>query len=369
MSDVEAKIIETVKSFERTEIDRLEKLVRFVSSKLEKALGERQILARVSYRVKGSQSLQKKLEKWAADEEKKAHLDLNPSEILLKINDLAAARVMTYTEKDRDAVADLVQEIFACPGGFDTPYDLERKEEHPRIRENDKNHYRATHMMLALNEDDLVKENANLEKDKCELQITSLLAHVWNEIEHDTIYKGSSIELSDLEREAIDSLGYLTKTGDSIIKGLLRSRQAREDQQQLDLSEESARFTCTDDLSKFLEKHFGLKVNNHAINYSFGANDLLHCLRAANWHHPRDVTSQLSPVFLQDARGKTLEMKRALRRNGRTRPNLDEHSCDLFTVAVIMKKHDTLAREMRDVHSNTRRKTILGLFEEVDLNR
>ncbi|WP_246059238.1 GTP pyrophosphokinase [Shimia litoralis] len=181
------KISKTIQFFESKEVDRLEKLVRFVTTKLEKSLAEHQILARVSSRVKSSQSLRGKLIKWVGTD-KEADLQLEPQEILHKVNDLAAARVMTYTEKDRDAVAELVQEVFGCPGGFEIPFDLERKEEHPRIKSNDQNHYRATHMMVAVDDADCVGEFSNLGNDKCELQITSLLAHVWNEIEHDTVW-------------------------------------------------------------------------------------------------------------------------------------------------------------------------------------
>ena len=367
MGAVEHKINETIQFFESKEVDRLEKLVRFVTTKLERALVERQILARVSSRVKSSQSLRGKLTKWAGTD-KEPYLQLEPQEILHKVNDLAAARVMTYTEKDRDAVAELVEEIFACPGGFEVPFDLERKEEHPRIKSREQNHYRATHMMLAVNEGDCVGEFSNLGNDKCELQITSLLAHVWNEIEHDTVYKDLTGGLSDLEREAIDSLGNLTKTGDSIIKSLLRARQAREDKQQLDLSEESARFTHADELAEFLEKHFGPRINGQKMDYVSGSRELLACLRSVNWHHPRDVTSQLSPGFLQAARKETLRLKRFLEKNQRTRPSLDAETCDLLIVAVIIKKHEVMARVMNNVHSNKREKAILGVFEEAVLN-
>lgn len=364
MSAVEQKVNETIQFFESKEVDRLEKLVRFVTTKLERALAERQILARVSSRVKSSQSLRGKLTKWAGTD-KEPDLQLEPQEILHKVNDLAAARVMTYTEKDRDAVAELVDEIFTCPGGFEVPFDLERKEEHPRIKSKEQNHYRATHMMIAVNESDCVGQFSNLGSDKCELQITSLLAHVWNEIEHDTVYKNLTGELSDLEREAIDSLGNLTKMGDSIIKNLLRARQAREDKQQLNLSEESSRFTHAHELAEFLEKHFGPRINGQNMDYASGARELLACLRAVNWHHPRDVISQLAPGFLLAARKETLRLKRHLEKNQRARPSLDTESCDLLIVAVVMKKHDALTLAMRDVHSNKREKAILGIFEEV----
>lgn len=365
MSAVDHKVDETIKFFESKEADRLEKLVRFVTTKLEEALIERQILARVSSRVKSSQSLRGKLTKWAKTPGKEHNLQLEPQEILHKVSDLAAARVTTYTEKDRDAVAELVQEIFVSPMELNIPFDLERKEDHPRIKTDDKNHYRATHMMIALREEDCVGKLSNLDKDRCELQITSLLAHVWNEIEHDTIYKNLSGELSDFEREAIDSLGHLTKTGDSIIKGLLRARQAREDKHQLDINQENARFTNTVELSEFLKNHFGSKINGQSIDYTSGARDLLACLRAANWHHPQDITNQLSPSFLLNARRETFRLKRFLEKNQRSRPSINVETCDLLIVAVIMKKFDLLKRSMHNVHSNKREKAILGVFEEV----
>lgn len=51
-------------------IDRLSKLVIIVVEKLEKELAEHKIMARVSGRVKGRESLYKKLIKWSEDESK-----------------------------------------------------------------------------------------------------------------------------------------------------------------------------------------------------------------------------------------------------------------------------------------------------------
>lgn len=190
------------------------------------------------------------------------------------------------------------------------------------------------------------------------------MAHVWNEIEHDTVYKNLTGDLSDLELEAIDSLGSLTKTGDGIIKNLLRARQVREDKHELDLSEESARFTHSDELAGFLKSHFGARVNGNSMDYGAGARELMACLRAVNWHHPQDVTGQLSPAFLQLARKELLKLNRFLKRSNRSRPSLDAESCDLFTVAVIMKNQQALEVALSDVHSNKREKAILSVYLE-----
>ena len=52
---------------------------------------------------------------------------------------------MTYTERDRPKVIDLVKKIFKSPEGIED-FDTEELENHPRIKENGENHYRATHM-------------------------------------------------------------------------------------------------------------------------------------------------------------------------------------------------------------------------------
>lgn len=63
--------------------------------------------------------------------------------------------------------------------------------------------------------------------DSCEIQICSLLAHVWNEIEHDLGYKPLSGELSAGERRALEALGNLTRAGDSTIVNLLEATDTR----------------------------------------------------------------------------------------------------------------------------------------------
>lgn len=363
--DSHVEIIEKVVDFfESKELDRLVKMVRFVTTKLEEDLAERAILARVSSRVKSSHSLRGKLEKWAGDPNKAINLLGSPQEVLNRVSDLAAARVMTYTENDREAVSEMAKFSFSSPGSYRNSFDLEKKEDHPRIKNDPDNHYRATHMMVAVHEADLHGEFTNLKHDKCELQITSLLAHVWNEIEHDTIYKTLSGDLSDLERDAIDSLGHLTKTGDNIIKSLLRARDFREDREEGNLLEENARFSHFGELSNFLENHYGQKINGAIIDYFSGVAELMSCLQALNWHHPRDVAGQLSPKFLQEARKETLSLKRFLERNKRLRPTLDVDSCDLLVVGAMMKRQGDLETKFASLHKNKREVAILSLLIE-----
>lgn len=49
--------------------------------------------------------------------------------------------------------------------------------------------YRGVHCQVCLPEEELVGDFDNLPGTSCEIQICSMMAHVWNEIEHDVAYK------------------------------------------------------------------------------------------------------------------------------------------------------------------------------------
>ncbi len=197
MSLTSQMVLECTQEYHKA-TDRLYKLLTITTEKLEAALKRHKIMARVSGRVKSRDSLEKKLTKWSTDETKRA-LFTSKHDVFKLVGDLAAVRVMTYVEQDRERVAAIAREIFTHrPGREDFEYEL--KENSPRIKGDDTNHYRATHMQVCLRASDLHGKGDNLDDDHCELQITSMLAHVWNEIEHDVVYKGDKSALSEDER-------------------------------------------------------------------------------------------------------------------------------------------------------------------------
>ena len=99
---------------------------------------------------------------------------MGDSELALRnVSDLAAARVMAYTEADRLTVCDLVQECFSSPSEYNKKFDTEIKENENRIKSNPFNYYRATHMMVSLKKGDLIGIYRNLSLHKCDLQITN----------------------------------------------------------------------------------------------------------------------------------------------------------------------------------------------------
>lgn len=186
-----------------------EKCLEIVQKKLT-------VRATVQRRAKNPKSFFEKLKK-AENRAKYNSVD----EVFQRISDLAAVRIATYLESDREPVVEeLKKEFVGAPGSGNGP-DIQVKDKAGGL------HYRATHCQVFLPEEDLAGANENLSGTTCEIQVCSLLAHVFNEIEHDLQYKPLAGELSVVERELIDQLGLLTKSGDITIKRLLHETDDR----------------------------------------------------------------------------------------------------------------------------------------------
>lgn len=140
---------------------------------------------------------------------------------LSEISDLAGVRVMTYQETDRPKVVEEIKRIF------------DAAENHPvKIEIKDKNgkngrYYKATHCQVSLPDEYITAETLYLKDMSCEIQVCSLLSHIYNEIEHDLQYKPKSGVLSADEKLLIDQLGLITKSGDITIQKLLEATNER----------------------------------------------------------------------------------------------------------------------------------------------
>ncbi|SDN71072.1 RelA/SpoT domain-containing protein [Ensifer sp. YR511] len=324
--------------------DRLLKLVLRIVEKLEAELKERKIMARVSGRVKGRESLRSKLLKWV-EEPEKAKLFSDPRDVFKHVGDLAAVRVMTYVEQDRDRVASIVREIFAHRSGRED-FEYEIKEQSLRVKSDDANYYRASHMQICLRQSDLTGTSENLGDDHCELQITSMLAHVWNEIEHDIVYKGDKAQLSVDEASALESLGLLTKTGDNIIVNLMNANARREMELQKKSVNASKEIVSAEALSSFLEEHYGAKLFSHSqpIDYRKHIEPLFLALRYLGLFHPNDIMAAITPSVLYETRKTEWPLfKKFLHKNGHEKPMPNINSCDLFLLALISRHSAKLA--------------------------
>jgi len=221
------------------EMDRYAKLARVVAEKCREVVKENAIRAYVTYRAKDPDRLREKLERIALrDGEGRLRPGRSPSEILGEIRDLAGARIVLYQQEDRDRIEALIRPLFVqwnglrvcAPAGenagghAEEPPVRKRKDDDPATTR----YYRADHYNLALRPEDTKGDNFNLAGLACELQVTTLFAHAFSEIEHDLRYKTLSGSPSRIEDHLLDLLGQHALVGDELITNLIMATECRQ---------------------------------------------------------------------------------------------------------------------------------------------
>lgn len=181
------------------------------------------IRAQVTSRAKSPKSLEGKLRRFAATG-KKVMPDVDA--VFDQIRDLAAVRVATYEQRHEDQVVGLV-----CKRFVDTAGQRPTHERKDKNRDDPGNFYRASHIEVYLPPTDGVGTYANVMDVPCEVQVCSMMAHVWNEVEHDLGYKPAAGVLSDQERNFLIMLGQSVRMGDGTIASLFAETERRQREQ------------------------------------------------------------------------------------------------------------------------------------------
>lgn len=211
---------QVVLRYER-EYDRYLKLADIVYSRCLRIVEETGVRATVQRRTKTPQSLRKKLLRIQRNAPNDPRFQ-DADGVFANMGDLAAVRVGPYLESDRRRIVEELSKAFDFAPA--TP-------NHPNPDEKNKTgratHYRAIHCQVLLKSDDTQGLNSNLAGTSCEVQVCSMLAHVWNEIEHDLGYKPETGQLSERELDCLDALGQLARAGDVVIKTLLEANSER----------------------------------------------------------------------------------------------------------------------------------------------
>lgn len=177
-------------------------------------------IASYSKRTKDIESLKKKLRKDKYNENS-------------EITDLAGVRIITYSKKDISLIAKIIKENF----DVDFPNSVNKT----LTLGNDKMGYRGDHYVVLFDDNRIrMPENKRFKGLKCEIQVTSLIAHTWSEITHEKGYKfegelprelerrknllAGMLELADLEMDAyVESYDeYVYNVEQEIEKGCLK---------------------------------------------------------------------------------------------------------------------------------------------------
>ena len=317
MTISEPTIAEAVARYQR-EYDRYLKLCSRVADICRYEVVEANaIRAHVTYRAKGHKSLETKLRKFAQTGKKSMP---NVESVFEQVRDLAAVRVATYVQTDERKVTDAIARRFAGVNGGPVVIDL--KDKHAT---DPQNFYRATHLEVYLPSQDLVGTYSNVAGVPCEIQVCSMMAHVWNEIEHDIGYKPTG-DLSLVEKQILVSLGHQTRSGDGMISQLLAATDARN-------AEQTAAFSDVYDFVARARRWFP------SVDFATNAGPLFEELQLLRLNTPGGIQKQIGDFASVGDRSLAVlrEFSASLQRRGETRYVLEDDSADRLLVLLLPK--------------------------------
>lgn len=188
-------------------------LSSLVGETIKRELDRKRLLATVSWRAKSTESLQGKLRR------SKFAIRLEGGQRLGQaIGDLAAVRVCVYQDRDIEAAIQVIQEVLQVIDGSkdDKRGPVEDPNEHDL-----RCWYRAIHMQVQLSPQMAAEHGQHLAPLQCEVQVCTLFAHVWNEVEHDAHYK-PDVTPSNKLTSLLEELGRLTRQGDVLVTAVLQ---------------------------------------------------------------------------------------------------------------------------------------------------
>jgi ppGpp synthetase/RelA/SpoT-type nucleotidyltranferase len=306
------------------------------------------IRAQVTFRAKSPKSLEGKLRRFAASGKK----DLSGVQSVFdQVRDLAAVRIAAYEQKHEDQVVQLVCKRFVdMRGATPTP---ERKD---KITADSNNFYLATHIEAFLTEADLIGTYANVSDVPCEVQVCSMMAHVWNEIEHDLSYKPVTGSLSEQEYNLLKSLGLAVRQGDQTISTLFAETERRQ----------RALGGVFTDVYDFVARVRGWFPN---IDFGRNAGPLYEALQPVRLVSPESIRKLIDvPEPMTEAAQNILdEFAVKLAAKGDARFMLDRNSSDLLLALLLPKVANYIVSSSADAVSDgvTRLRWFAARFQEL----
>jgi ppGpp synthetase/RelA/SpoT-type nucleotidyltranferase len=306
------------------------------------------IRAQVTARAKSPKSLEGKLRRFAASGTKSIP---NVESVFDQVRDLAAVRIATYEQRHEDEVVQFVCKRFA--NGTGCPPANERKDKN---KSDPNNFYRASHIEVFLPESDIVGTYSNVVDVPCEIQVCSMMAHVWNEIEHDLGYKPLAGTLSEQERNLLVMLGQSVRVGDGTIASLFAETERRQ-------KEQGGAFT---DVYDFVAR---IRVWFPETDFGRHAGALFEALQPIRLVTPDGIRKVLDlPEPMTDqARMAVRDFEGKLKARGEKRFALEGNSSDLLLVLLLPKIGRHLANSAIDSGSEAvaRVRWLAERFQEI----
>lgn len=294
------------------------------------------IRAQVTFRVKSDKSFEGKLKRFSQLDDRNYQ---TVDDIFHSISDLAGVRIAAYRHEDCEKILEHLTREFSESDGKIV---IDRKD---KKAPDNQNYYRAIHAQICLPKDDLVGTYDNVGDISCEVQICTMIAHVWNEIEHDIGYKPELGNPSGDELYHLEQLGMLVRQGDLVVSALLAANYRRAGA----VADES-----TDEMvySGFVDVHdFVSKMRNFGggvmSNFSENSGQLFDILVDLDLADPQKLSDLLMNFDVQDAKDKIKSFNISVGKSGVEGLGLDRTSSDLLLIGVLDRKLREILAELK----------------------
>lgn len=239
-----------------------ENVARHCADLLEKRMTQEGIRGLVTWRVKKIDRLRQKLRKKWTTEPFSA-----TSSIYEMVHDFAGIRVAPYFPGDQEKIHTLIKSSFDVVETKKFPSERV-SDDSDNIHEFDG--YKARHFIVRAKSDGLDPDRRILCASTAEIQVASVLMHAWSEVEHDTIYKPLTGELSETELAILDKLNGLVRVGEGLLQILQRTMEQR-------TAESHRQFKDQFELASYLTEQIRKRESHRGLpTPAMGRIDVLH---------------------------------------------------------------------------------------------
>jgi ppGpp synthetase/RelA/SpoT-type nucleotidyltranferase len=261
-------------------------------------------------------------------------------EIFAAISDLAGVRIAAYQYEDCEKLVEHLKQVFRGPEG---ELLIDKKDRHLQDRNN---FYRAIHAQVCLSEDELIGTYDNVADISCEVQICTMIAHVWNEIEHDIGYKPELGGPSEDERRLIEMLGHTVRQGDQQISMLLAA-QARRVSRQAEPTEPDPQSRQFRDVHDFVNRMQDYE-NQAMPNFAKNSGQLFDLIEDMELNTPSRLEESLAPFDIADLRQEAEMFARYLTEKGFPTLASDNTSSDLILLRLFGERLEDILELHKD---------------------
>ena len=199
------------------EQDRFEKMASTVARHISTRLRRATIPHVPTFRSKDPESFGGKLSR----DRKKHDFVAFEREFAPAVLDLAGVRIMLYRPNDVAATCATIEDLFVVP-----------PEERYRKDHTSPDGYQARHRVITLRDEQIENDPAlaNLRDVPCEVQVVTIGDHIWNELEHDIIYKTPNGKPTAVQDTLLETLRtQLNGVGDSVKRLMDATDKQREE--------------------------------------------------------------------------------------------------------------------------------------------